>query len=807
MEDVLLKQLTEDDTFLEFVSDDFDVRDHTNRVMQTMAISDQLAKLADGISLLDKELHSQVGAHHEDLLSQATGIETLDGVLQMMQTRIQSLQSAVERIQTKIVEPYNKIVARTAQLRRLQEACDLLRRIIRILYLSKRLHGQLQGGAREITKAAQSLNELDYLYHGVDLAGIEVIEQDTVFIRKARKDVERQAQKMLQQGMETQNQTQVATSLQVFHNLGGLKDTVQAVVGQCEKALRQNIKDALDVQVLSHTTAQAGRGPGKASMPAPGNTAAFRATLWTNLEKLMDQIHAACGQVNHLQRVLVKKRDPVTHVCFMDELQKDGHGNIMLSFWMSLTRLMKEEFVQTANASTFIKQAFEGEYPKLLRLYNDLWRRLEQFNVTSMATTSLDPQGLHHPPVVDMYVELKVEDDYSPEKALKESLFLFETAYLSRSLSRLFDPINLVFPGGTSYPPSESEVENIAKTIQSEMSVASVDPNLSVLVARNVSKTVNLYVNKSEQLLCTDGDASQVIAPPTAGQAKNAAVVNSLYQFHRAISRVTQALGMYPENATIVIEVALQNVVAMMSNAILPLLASIADSIEAIILTMHNEDFKTASVPKDSPDAPCSLYMRELQGFIARVQASYLSQFNCTDFIIDSVHGIGCEAIELFVRHASLLRPLGEGGKLRLAADFAQMELAITPLCRRPSDLGRPYKLLRAFRPMLFQTPEHISSSTALGEIIPYSTILQFLFARAPQDLMSPHEVAGWSISRYSQWLSEHTAEKERLALIKGTLEAYVQSVRQRQRKEFASIYPVMVDLLQVGLKTVEKNG
>lgn len=41
-----------------------------------------------------------------------------------------------------------------------QVACDLLRRIIRILYLSKRLQGQLQGGTREITKAAQSLNEL-----------------------------------------------------------------------------------------------------------------------------------------------------------------------------------------------------------------------------------------------------------------------------------------------------------------------------------------------------------------------------------------------------------------------------------------------------------------------------------------------------------------------------------------------------------------------------------------------------------------------------------------------------------------------
>lgn len=54
--------------------------------------------------------------------------------------------------------------------------------------------------------------------------------------------------------------------------------------------------------------------------------------------------------------------------------------------------------------------------------------------------------------------------------------------------------------------------------------------------------------------------------------------------------------------------------------------------------------------------------------------------------------------VQLFVRHASLIRPLGEGGKLRLAADFAQMEMAISPFCRRVADLGRDYRILRAFR-------------------------------------------------------------------------------------------------------------
>lgn len=40
---------------------------------------------------------SQIASRHEDLLAQATGIESLEGVLTMMQSRITSLQSAVDR--------------------------------------------------------------------------------------------------------------------------------------------------------------------------------------------------------------------------------------------------------------------------------------------------------------------------------------------------------------------------------------------------------------------------------------------------------------------------------------------------------------------------------------------------------------------------------------------------------------------------------------------------------------------------------------------------------------------------------------
>ncbi|KAK7476321.1 hypothetical protein BaRGS_00032439 [Batillaria attramentaria] len=802
--------INNDEAFRQFLSDDFDVKDHANKVIQGMAITQQLGKLAEGISLLDKEIHTQIVSHHEDLLSQATSVETLEGVLQMMQTRTQSLLSAMDRIRAKVAEPYTKILARTTQLRHLHETCDLLRRIIRIMYLTKRLRTQLQGGAREITKAAQSLNELDYVCEGVDLSGVEVIEADRRFIKQAHKDVELQAQKMLEQGMETQNQTQVATSLQVFHNLGVLATVVDRVVNSCYDALHRSVRSCLDVTALSQQQSfgTAKGGPGRAAMPAPGNTAAMRACLWTNMEKLMDSIYSACSQIQHLQKVLAKKRDPVTHVCFIDELAKHRQGsvNIIQEFWENITRMLTREFKDASESSSFLKQAFEGEYPKLLRLYSDLWRRLQQFSLTVSVTPSagaseivpLEEGGKEE----DIFVPSeKAQYTYDSEKALRDSLGDFENAYLSRSLSRLFDPINLVFTSSTCDPPTTEEVENIVKTISSELHVSSVDTKLSITIAKNVSKTIQLFCVKSEQLLCTDGEASQVIGPATPGQTRNAATVNTLFHFHQAVTKVLGGLNSFPGEARASVEMSLEKVVQLMGAAITPLLSSLSDALEAIILTMHQEDFSGPAPTGNQADAPCSLFMKELQGFVTRCQTDYISQFHCRDFIMDNLLPVARRSVALFVRHASLIRPLGEGGKLRLAADFAQMEMAISPFCRRVADLGRDYRILRAFRPLLFQTVEHVAHSPALGEIIPYSTALHFLFARAPPELRSPHQVSDWSVSRYSQWLDDHPEEADRLKFIKGALEAYAKLVRQRQSKEYAPVYPIMLELLQKGLQ------
>ena len=54
-------------------------------------------------------------------------------------------------------------------------------------------------------------------------------------------------------------------------------------------------------------------------------------------------------------------------------------------------------------------------------------------------------------------------------------------------------------------------------------------------------------------------------------------------------------------------------------------------------------------------------------------------------------------------------------------------------------------------------------------------------------------------MSRYSAWLDEHRAERERLQLLAGALDAHVQTVRAQGGTAFADVYPVMLELLKRG--------
>lgn len=137
---------------------------------------------------------------------------------------------------------------------------------------------------------------------------------------------------------------------------------------------------------------------------------------------------------------------------------------------------------------------------------------------------------------------------------------------------------------------------------------------------------------KAEQLVISDGEASQVIGPPTAAQKTNAGAVNLLCQFDRNLRRALVSLSGLPAECLTAITDSLKHINTVMRNSIQPLLASLIDAVEAILLTMHDEDFSNPNVPENG-SAPCSLYMKELQNFMSRSATDYFSLYHSPDFI------------------------------------------------------------------------------------------------------------------------------------------------------------------------------
>ena len=107
-----------------------------------------------------------------------------------------------------------------------------------------------------------------------------------------------------------------------------------------------------------------------------------RTQLWTNIESCLDVIHSRICRMIQLQKVLCKKKDQ-SGMAFSDWLAREwgdgggggGRSQIVDHVWREVMKAVKASFKAGAADSPVTKQAMEAEYPKLVRLFNDLWSR------------------------------------------------------------------------------------------------------------------------------------------------------------------------------------------------------------------------------------------------------------------------------------------------------------------------------------------------------------------------------------------------------------------------------------------------
>ncbi|KAM4094908.1 hypothetical protein ACB094_06G230600 [Castanea mollissima] len=436
--------------------------------------------------------------------------------------------------------------------------------------------------------------------------------------------------------------------------------------------------------------------------------------------------------------------------------------------WEALVKAFASQMKSAFTASSFVKEIFTMGYPKLFSMIENLLERISRDTDVKGVLPAISSEG---------------------KDQMVEAVEIFQTAFLALCLGRLSDLVNTVFSVSSSgNVPTKEHISRIISRIQEEIEAVQLDGRLTLLVLREIGK------------ISTGPEARQVSAPATSAQLKNFTLCQHLQEIHARISSMITGL---PSIAADVLSPSLGAIYGVACDSVTSLFQAMLESLESCILQIHDQNFAVHGMDA-AMDNNASPYMEELQKCILHFRSEFLSRLlpsltNAATARTETictrlVRNMASRVLIFFIRHASLVRPLSESGKLRMARDMAELELAVGQNLFPVEQLGAPYRALRAFRPLIFLETSQLVSSPLLHDL-PLSVILHHLYSRGPEDLQSPLQRNKLTNVQYSLWLDSQ-GEDQIWKGIKATLDDYATNVRARGDKEFSPVYPLMLQLV-----------
>ncbi|XP_059062106.1 conserved oligomeric Golgi complex subunit 5-like [Achroia grisella] len=718
---------------------------------ENLSVTDQVNKLALGIEKLGRSLEKQVLAKHNDLLTQASHITDLETTLESVQSQVQSLLRGAEKLKERVNTPYQALENQTLMLERVQITCNLLRQTSKIITLWNKLINIKDNPAKE----AIVLFELNELINDYNFEGIVLLDEILKEVDNKRKELLSNATVSLQTSLLSGDKSKLLQCFKVFHNLQCTDEQIRNTVDNILNELKKGIGNALNVKAEGHfevkRSGSAKVTPGKANMMSSLD---FKIILWDNIEKLFkEEIYNCCAKVIMLQNVV-------------NELHAIGNfRNIAKNFWSNLLQIFS---TQLEKSSLSVNQSIEIDFPKLLKCFNDL------------------------------HLKLKCKDLEMNRSCLSK----WENSFLSKSLGKLLEPVRSMWY--LNQVPTMDQIDNAIRVITEALSISLGDKQLSISLANSVAKSIKQMNMEAEQRLSMDSDVAQIIESPTSSQQKNAELCNAMYYFSSQIKRVLINMNaMLPAESIQIVQNSLKDISSL---PVLQLYAeSIKNSLYIILMTMHEEPDLTRADDPTGKSLSCSPYMKELQQFVSRCKDIYLSMFREKPALTECCNNIAVVCIERFIQHVCNVRPLSKFGRVKLQIDCKHLETALSPLVSDFTDLSDYYRQLKALYLILEKNPHDIAKSQSEGACLPYSLVMMYLFSHAGPQLMAPHTCAGWNIQRLVQWLETHRNERERIEFVAGALQRYQNHVRDNQITTYDEVYPVLLQLLEDGRKTLKK--
>ncbi|GMF17272.1 unnamed protein product [Phytophthora lilii] len=671
----------------------------------------------------------------------------------------------------------------------------------------------LTGDARqnEMASVALAIREMEVLVQDESFEELSVVRARLPATRKLSANLKCEVRTTLRAGIQSLSQADVGDALQILFYLGDLATTAQTSVNDVIQEVERKCGAAISEEKLVRSGTSNGVD---CSNGSSSGSLVQKSDLWKALQDVFDVIRVHALQVWNLQRVLLKMVDPASGKKYLDLVLERDEPSLFATFWEVTCAIVRELFASTLGYSTAVKSVLIAEYPRMreqaTRVLNELYAATKQsdgveFLADSPSSTNDDEAKMQNGPVKREL--MPIAGSTGERTQLLESMAPLYDAFIDRAYRRMSNPIQLMFPQSSNFhasPPGRSDMQTLSRTIFSELEQAGQDPVLLDGALQQVRKAVNLFCSNVKRIM-HEGKAAAATMPSfgrTPAQAHNVGLMNVLSLLGDAVEEVgnrveTAAASNAPQGATApgassanpatTGRVTTKEAKALCAQHLSPCREMIADLeyallgyylqalavlLEGIFAKMHEESFGDQSAaarvatPADgqrstggfrsSQGTGGSKYMQDFSNAFAVILDDHLRRLPIAPFATKCLADFVERLISVFIRHASLLRPLTENGKLRLANDMAQLELRlenIVPL----RNVGASYEELRAFRHMIFLGNSEILRDTTIDKVRP-SNVWHHLTSRAPPELQLPHQMKHWTASKYIEWLDTRAA-------------------------------------------------
>eukprot|EP00210_Caulerpa_lentillifera_P004749 g4533.t1 len=764
------KSLVEDARFEAFRREDFDSGQFTSRALSgaVSSASTTSHQLREDIKSLEEGIRSEVLQKQTELQTVVDDLTKTEESCLAVESTVKELSTVVAGLQSSISTPCSKLRVKTQQLRNLRTTVGALRGVARRVRLVQKLR-TLVGDQEQnlegvdLAEVARLLAELNSLNLPLDVTGVTVLQQDTELLNSLSSRVRAKGELALFKGQEMLDQAEVGNALQVFFNLHELPSVIEMVISKKLLALNHKSRISFDFHKLTNES----------------NKSSLHENVWSSLRSLIKDLEEEVTAIWHLQEVLLKKTDPVTHVEFLSVVENGD--KILNTFWSSVSGIIERSLSHAVQPgkSTPVREVLVQGFPRLCSILESSFDRLSR----RLKTKGGRPSALSQQHLQD----------------LMKSANQVQTVFSARSLTHITEAVNGVFTVSSRAIPAPSEIQKLVSVFHEEMKQAENSVHARGIISSNIAAGVVALTQRTETLAASAGaELRSTISPCNSSQLRNITLCSNLQEIHRSL--LSFAAKLDPIGLGF-LKPALDATKVMAVELVAPIFKAFVEELEQIVLKMHSmSQWATVhdqSTLKEASDP--SEFVVELANRLRVFQMEFLQKFSPSfssttpSFVRSLVKRLCLRIIVFFVRHGSIVRPLSDQGRRQLSLDCFYLESTISDSLLSLNSLGKQGMMLRAFKKLLECSLEDLRKEIGFLEL-PRNVVLHHLFSRSHVELKLPHERIGLTPIQFSFWLDTHT-DREAVHGIKSALEASANI--DTNKTEFQELHTFMTELCQ----------